>query len=72
MDGGAIGLEGRDGGRGWIAAAALSGGAAVIAGAFAAHGLDPVADAKPIEWLHTGSQYEGVAYALALSRGHEP
>jgi uncharacterized membrane protein YgdD (TMEM256/DUF423 family) len=51
--------------RGWIAFAALSGAVSVIAGAFSAHGLDPVAEAKPIEYLHTGSLYEAM-HALAL------
>ena len=50
---------------GWIAAAALGGAVSVIAGAFAAHGLDAVADAKPIEYLHTGSQYQAT-HALAI------
>jgi uncharacterized membrane protein YgdD (TMEM256/DUF423 family) len=51
--------------RGWIAFAALSGAVSVIAGAFAAHGLDPVAKAAQIGWLHTGSQYEAL-HALAM------
>ena len=52
-------------GNGWIVAAALSGAVAVIAGAFSAHGLDPVADAKAIGWLQTGSSYEAL-HALAM------
>jgi uncharacterized membrane protein YgdD (TMEM256/DUF423 family) len=52
-------------GRFWIAFAAVSGGISVMAGAFAAHGLDRVADALRIEWLHTGSLYQAL-HALAL------
>ena len=52
-------------GRGFIAFAALSGAISVIAGAFSAHGLDAVAEAKEIGWLHTGSQYAAV-HALAM------
>jgi uncharacterized membrane protein YgdD (TMEM256/DUF423 family) len=52
-------------GNGWIAAAALAGAVAVIAGAFSAHGLDPVADARAIGWLQTGSSYQGL-HALAM------
>ena len=49
----------------WIAAAAASGGISVIAGAFAAHGLDPQAEAASIGWLHTGSLYAAL-HALAM------
>ena len=49
----------------WIAAAALIGGISVVAGAFAAHGLDPVADAARIGWLKTGSLYAAL-HALAM------
>jgi uncharacterized membrane protein YgdD (TMEM256/DUF423 family) len=49
----------------WIAFAAASGAVSVIAGAFAAHGLDPAAEAKEIGWLHTGSQYQSL-HALAM------
>ncbi len=52
-------------GRGWIAFAALSGAVSVIAGAFAAHGLDTETQAKEIGWLHTGSLYEAL-HALAI------
>ncbi len=52
-------------GRGWIAFAALSGAVSVVAGAFAAHGLDAEAQAKEIGWLHTGSLYEAL-HALAI------
>ena len=52
-------------GRGWIAFAALSGAVSVIAGAFAAHGLDADTQAKEIGWLHTGSLYEAL-HALAI------
>jgi uncharacterized membrane protein YgdD (TMEM256/DUF423 family) len=52
-------------GRGWIAFAALSGAVSVIAGAFAAHGLDAETQAKEIGWLHTGSLYEAL-HALAI------
>ena len=51
--------------RGWIAAAALVGGTSVVAGAFAAHGLDPVAEAVEIGWLRTGSLYAAL-HALAM------
>lgn len=53
--------------RGWIAVAALSGAISVVAGAFAAHGIDPAtaAGAKAREWLQTGSQY-GMIHALAM------
>ncbi len=53
------------GARGWVAAAALSGGVSVAVGAFAAHGLDPIAQATEIGWLHTGGQYQAV-HALAM------
>lgn len=42
--------------------AAVSGMLAVGFGAFAAHG---VTAPKPVEWLHTGSQYQ-MAHALAV------
>lgn len=48
--------------RTWTGLAAISGLLAVAFGAFAAHGLT---EAKPIEWLHTGSQYQMV-HALAV------
>jgi uncharacterized membrane protein YgdD (TMEM256/DUF423 family) len=51
--------------RGWIAFAGLSGAMSVIAGAFAAHGLNVETEAKEIGWLHTGSQYESL-HALAM------
>jgi uncharacterized membrane protein YgdD (TMEM256/DUF423 family) len=53
------------GNRGWIAVAAVSGAVSVAAGAFAAHGLDPVTQAAEIGWLRTGSLYEAL-HALAL------
>lgn len=49
----------------WIAAAAVVGGISVIAGAFAAHGMDPVAAATEIGWLKTGSLYAAI-HALAI------
>jgi uncharacterized membrane protein YgdD (TMEM256/DUF423 family) len=52
-------------GNGWIVVAALGGAVAVVAGAFSAHGLDPVADAKAIGWLQTGSSYQAL-HALAM------
>ncbi len=52
-------------GEGWIVFAALSGALSVIAGAFAAHALDPSTKAAEIGWLHTGSQYEAL-HALAM------
>ena len=51
--------------KGWIAAASLIGGTSVVAGAFAAHGLDPVAEAAEIGWLRTGSLYAAL-HALAM------
>ena len=62
---GAAILQTQAAGRGFIAFAALSGAISVIAGAFAAHGLDAVAEAKEIGWLHTGSQYAAI-HALAM------
>jgi uncharacterized membrane protein YgdD (TMEM256/DUF423 family) len=59
------GSENTASGRGWIAFAALSGAVSVIAGAFAAHGLDADTQAKEIGWLHTGSQYAAL-HALAI------
>ena len=50
---------------GWIVVAALIGVSSVAAGAFAAHGLNPVADAARIGWLRTGSLYAAL-HALAL------
>jgi len=49
----------------WVAAAALIGAGSVVAGAFAAHGLDPEADAARIGLLRTGSVYAAL-HALAL------
>jgi uncharacterized membrane protein YgdD (TMEM256/DUF423 family)/AcrR family transcriptional regulator len=49
----------------FIAFAALNGALAVAGGAFAAHGLDPVADAQRIGWLKTASEYQ-VFHALAI------
>jgi uncharacterized membrane protein YgdD (TMEM256/DUF423 family) len=53
--------------RGWIAVAALSGAVSVIAGAFAAHGLDATTASglKAREWLQTGSHYQAV-HAIAM------
>ncbi|MBS0222170.1 MAG: DUF423 domain-containing protein [Proteobacteria bacterium] len=53
--------------RGWIVVAALSGAVSVIAGAFAAHGLDAAteAGAKAREWLQTGGHYQ-LVHALAI------
>jgi uncharacterized membrane protein YgdD (TMEM256/DUF423 family) len=48
--------------RTWTGLAAISGLLAVALGAFAAHGMT---EPKPIEWLHTGSQYQMV-HALAV------
>lgn len=58
-------LRQRGADRGFIAFAAVSGAVSVIVGAFAAHGMDPVAAAKEIGWLHTGSQYAAL-HALAM------
>ena len=48
--------------RTWTGLAAISGLLAVAFGAFAAHGISAP---KPVEWLHTGSQYQMV-HALAV------
>lgn len=53
-----------DGGRFWLALAALSGLAAVGFGAFGAHG---VADPKAREWLATGAHYQLVHAAAAIA-----
>jgi uncharacterized membrane protein YgdD (TMEM256/DUF423 family) len=50
---------------GWIVFASVSGGISLIAGAFAAHGLDAASQATEIGWLHTGSLYEAL-HALAM------
>jgi uncharacterized membrane protein YgdD (TMEM256/DUF423 family) len=52
-------------GPGFIAFAAISGAVSVIAGAFAAHGLNAETEALQIGWLHTGSLYEAL-HALAM------
>jgi uncharacterized membrane protein YgdD (TMEM256/DUF423 family) len=52
-------------GNGFIAFAAFSGAVSVIAGAFAAHGLNAETQATQIGWLHTGSLYEAL-HALAM------
>ncbi len=46
----------------WTGLAAISALLAVAFGAFAAHGISAP---KPVEWLHTGSQYQ-MAHALAV------
>jgi uncharacterized membrane protein YgdD (TMEM256/DUF423 family) len=46
----------------WTGLAAISGLLAVAFGAFAAHGMS---QPKPVEWLHTGSQYQMI-HALAV------
>jgi len=55
----------RRSGNGFIAFAAVSGAVSVIAGAFAAHGLNAETQATQIGWLHTGSLYEAL-HALAM------
>jgi uncharacterized membrane protein YgdD (TMEM256/DUF423 family) len=55
----------KDAGSRWIAFAGVSGAVSVIAGAFAAHGMDADTQAAQIGWLHTGSQYEAL-HALAI------
>ena len=52
-------------GWGWIIAAAFGGTVSVVGGAFAAHGLDPLGDAKAIGWLQTASLF-GALHALAM------
>ena len=53
--------------RGWIVLAALSGAVAVIAGAFAAHGIDAGTEAgiRARGWLQTASHYQAV-HAIAM------
>ncbi len=41
----------------WITIGAISGLIAVGTGAFGAHGLEKIADAKQIEWWITGAEY---------------
>ena len=48
--------------RAWAGLAAISALLAVAFGAFAAHGMS---QPKPVEWLHTGSQYQ-IVHALAV------
>jgi uncharacterized membrane protein YgdD (TMEM256/DUF423 family) len=48
-----------------IGTAALFGGLSVAIGAFAAHGLKQVLDAKALGWIDTGVQYQ-MNHALAL------
>ncbi len=49
------------------ALAALSGAAAVLAGAFGAHG----ASGRAVEWLRTGAEYQLIHVAAALfAQGH--
>lgn len=47
-----------------VAVAALNAGIAVVAGAFAAHGLE-AAGPQTVEWMRTGAQYQ-MWHALAL------
>ncbi|HEV7372817.1 DUF423 domain-containing protein [Arenibaculum sp.] len=51
----------------WIAVAALNAGLAVMAGAFAAHGLE-AAGPRAAEWMRTGAQYH-MWHSLALLAG---
>jgi uncharacterized membrane protein YgdD (TMEM256/DUF423 family) len=64
-DNGAAILDQAGSGRGFVAFAGLSGAISVIAGAFAAHGLNAETEAVRIGWLHTGSEYEAL-HALAM------
>ncbi len=48
-----------------IVTAALFGGLSVAIGAFAAHGLKQVLDAKALGWMATGAQYQ-MNHALVL------
>jgi uncharacterized membrane protein YgdD (TMEM256/DUF423 family) len=47
--------------------AALNGALAVAGGAFAAHGLDAVADAQRIGWLKTAAEYQMMHAAAMLA-----
>jgi uncharacterized membrane protein YgdD (TMEM256/DUF423 family) len=51
--------------QGLLIFAALNGALAVMGGAFAAHALDPVADAARIGWLKTAAEYQ-LIHALAM------
>lgn len=50
---------------GWLAVAALNGGVAVAAGAYASHGL-AAAGEQAVDWARTASQYQ-MWHALALA-----
>jgi uncharacterized membrane protein YgdD (TMEM256/DUF423 family) len=64
-DNGAAILDQAGSGRGFLAFAGVSGAVSVMAGAFAAHGLNAETEAVRIGWLHTGSEYEAI-HALAM------
>ncbi len=49
----------------WICAAAINGFIAVAVGAFAAHGLEEGLSPKALDWIDTGTRFEGL-HALAL------
>jgi uncharacterized membrane protein YgdD (TMEM256/DUF423 family) len=49
----------------WLAAAAINGGLAVLAGAFAAHGLKAWLDADALAVFETGARYH-MYHALAM------
>src|SRR5579871_2142201 len=49
----------------WLFIAALAGAAAVVLGAFAAHGLRGRLDAAPLEIFDTGARYH-LAHAIAM------
>ena len=50
----------------WLAVAAVNGALAVVAGAFAAHGLQGRLDARALEVFETGARYQ-MYHALALA-----
>lgn len=49
----------------WLFIAALSGFFSVALGAFAAHGLTHILDAKALEWIDTGLKYQ-LFHTLAI------
>jgi uncharacterized membrane protein YgdD (TMEM256/DUF423 family) len=54
--------------RTWLAFAAINGGLAVAAGAFAAHGLQGRLDAQALQIFETGARYH-MYHALAMGLG---
>jgi uncharacterized membrane protein YgdD (TMEM256/DUF423 family) len=53
--------------RNWLGIAAINGGLAVMAGAFAAHGLKAHLSADSLAVFETGARYQMYALAMALA-----